>query len=182
MSVDYRLAVRRKNDDKILGVVDCNQIKGVLDYPKFARMIGCDSRYNSNKVTFGYDDLESIENEAYDEIDSIISKIIEKKMMIATAKSVEVLEHLEEDLSYIKSEELKEVKYVIDLVGEIKGMVLAITQDLYQNPVLNFEEDKDYDDETSNVPAYKYNAVDLPNGEKQYTYMYDVYFQLEMSC
>lgn len=179
MSTDYRMSIHRKIDNKILGVVDCNQIKAILDNPKFANVIGCDSRYDSDKAKFEYKDLEEIEDLAYEELEKVISRILEKKMMIMNAKSTEVLEHLEDELQYIYSEELSELKYEINLVGEIEGMILSITQDSYKNPML-YSEVKDHDDNTINIPASKYNASDLDVKEDmKHIYTGDVYLQLE---
>lgn len=67
MSTDYRIEIRRKADKKLLGIVDANCLKTILD----AGLQDClhIDGWSSDSKEFSYDDVCRCEDEANKKID-----------------------------------------------------------------------------------------------------------------
>ena len=157
MSVDYRIKIFRKVDDKLLGVCYANQLKAILD-SEFAEIINCD-RCNCDKAKFTYNDLEALSTAVFGKMKELNNKIAEKKLMLAIAHSVDVKHELEEEIFSIK-EELEELRWPFENASKLQGMLDCVVEDLWD------KEDKH--------PAHEYNSFDLPektvvyaNGDKE---------------
>lgn len=159
MGTDYRLIIRRKYDNKLLGIVNCNQIKSILD-SSFSEKIGCSSRFDADGRIFTFDNLKNLTDACFKRLDELNQKILMNRIMIMGARSVDVIGKFEEDNDCIENDCIPEVKCVLEASVFIQGLVSAIVEDRFRNPA-PFNHDGD-NKETDNIPAYIYNGEDLP--------------------
>lgn len=157
MSVDYRIKIFRKVDDKLLSICYANQLKAILD-SEFAGIINCDRR-NCDKAKFTFNDLEALSDVSFSKLQELYGQVIEKKLMLAIAHSVEVKHEIEEEIFGL-NEEIEDVRWAIENSAKLQGMIACIVEDLWD------KEDKH--------PAHEYNGFDLPektvvyaNGDKE---------------
>lgn len=144
MSVDYILHVKRNKDDKEIGRFYGNQIKGILDSGK-CELIHCDGR-SCDKAKFTTSDLDALYDSTINDMKGIIDKIIEKKLMIVCASSVEIKHDLEMDINELH-DSLTDIHYVLSSISALRAMIDLVTEDMLNS------EDK---------IAYEYNAEGLP--------------------
>jgi len=159
MSTDYRMIIRRKRDSKLLGIVNCNQIKSILD-SSLSEEIGCSSRSDADGRSLTFKDLTNLTDRCFKRLDELNQKILMNRIMIMGAKSKDAIRKFEEDNACIENDYIPEVKYALEASVFIQGLVSAVVEDQFRNPV-PFNRDGD-DKETDNVPAYIYNGEDLP--------------------
>lgn len=152
MGTEYRIEVRRKSDDKLLGVANANCLKHVMD-SEFDEMMNLDGRSSQNS-RFTIKDVNNVEIAAYRKMGEYYSTIHEKKMMIVLAANTDIKRDLEEDIRYIE-DDIKNLQYVISACGQTYGIIDCITESLYHDVEAKADEDK-------NVPSYEFNGMDLP--------------------
>lgn len=152
MGTDYRIEVRRKSDDKLLGVANANCLKHVMD-SEFDEMMNLDGR-SSQYSMFTIEDVNNVEIAAYRKMGEYYSTIHEKKMMIVLAANTDIKRDLEDDIRY-EEEDIKNLQYVISACGHIYGIIDCITESLYHDVDTKTDEDK-------SVPSYEFNGMDLP--------------------
>ena len=158
MGTDYRLVIRRKCDRKLLGIVSCDQIKSIID-SSFADEIGCDSRAGADGKIFTFKDLTDITDRCFRRLDELNQKILMNKIMIMASKSGDAIRNFEEDNYSIENDLIPEVKYALKASMFIQGLVSAVVEDQFRNPV-PMRGEVDWKG-TDNVPAYVYNGEDL---------------------
>lgn len=180
MSVDYRMTIKRKKDDKVLGTCIVNQLKNIVSSSHYKLMHL--SRYGDSKADkFEYDDIIAFINATKKDLQDAYAKVFEKKMLIALAKNAEIKSELEEDIHYIEDEEIENAFCDMQSASEIAGIVTCIVEDM---------ERKDESAEFGYVMAYRYNAEGLPdssytdvNGNIQHmsasVFSHDVYCEVE---
>lgn len=174
MSTDYCISIRRKADDKEIAYCGVNSIKNILD-SEFSNLIHCDGRINANDVRFESSDLDMVYKNATNKIACLNDEIVEKKLLIASAKSVEVMRELEAEINDCK-EYITELNWVLWSAATTYGIIDCAVEDMMKT------RDVKDDDEFKYVSAYKYNAEDLPkdeNGWYRTIWMDDVYCILE---
>ncbi len=158
MGVDYRIEIRRKSDDKLLGTVDANCLKSIMD-SCLGEPMNLDDR-SSDNVRFTLEDVVKVENSAYDKMEKYYATIYEKKMMIALASSTDIKNSLEEDIRYYE-DDIKELRYVISACGQVYGLVDCVAESLWHTV-------KAENDEDSEIPGYKFNGMDLPKTKSKW--------------
>ena len=158
MGVDYRIKICRKVDDKCLGICNANQLKSILD-SEYTGLINCSAGRNCENVKFTRADLDAVTTAAFSKINELYKSIIEKKLMLAMAHSVEVKHELEEEIFSIK-EELEELRWPFENASKLQGMLDCVVEDLW--------------DKGDKHLAHEYNSFDLPektvvysNGDKE---------------
>lgn len=159
MGTDYRIEVRRKSDDKLLGVADANCLKSIMD-STFDEMMNLDGR-SSNDTRFTIEDVDKVENAAYAKMQEHYATIHEKKMMIVLAANTDIKRDLEEDIRY-EEDDIKGLQYVISACGQVYGIIDCIAESLYH------EVKAEGDDGEKYVPAYKFNGMDLPKKKEKW--------------
>lgn len=86
MSIDYRLKIFRKCDNKQIGTINANRLKTIMD-SAFSEKIHCGDYISSDKVRFTYEELESVSVAAFEKLSEYYNKITLKTFMISAAKN-----------------------------------------------------------------------------------------------
>lgn len=163
MSTEYHIEIRRKSDNKLIrrAIADC--LKSIMDSP-YSKPMHFEGRYDADKVTFDYEDVEKVEQSANEALDKYMAEYFEKKMSVLLAQNVDVKREIEDDLHYLKQDYIDEAKSVIAACGFVEGLISALVEDeLVEDPVEKYE-----DGTPKLISAYKSNASDLPKVKKTY--------------
>jgi hypothetical protein len=189
MSTDYRMVIRRKRDNRLLGIVNCNQIKSILNSP-LSDEISLTYRADLKGKRLSYGDFVNLTDSCFKRLDALNAKILEKKLMIMGSNNMVSIKKFENEIRDIENEDIPETRYALEASVIIQGMVDAVVEDLYMNPVVLGDNEKE--DEKTNIPAYVYNGEDLPKEKVTYSngktyesgvtiWNRDVYLELEAS-
>lgn len=159
MGVDYRIEIRRKTDRKLLGVVDANCLKIIMDSGLEDKM-HLDGR-SCVDHEFTYEEVLACSDAVQSKIKDHYREIFEKKLMILAAANVEVKHELEDDIRYLE-DDIEELMNVVTACGRLGGLIDCVAESLHMTAT----NDTSKDSET--IPAYIFNGLDLP--KKKVTY------------
>lgn len=162
MATEYTIEIYRKADNKMLGIAHANCLKSIMD-TEFQKLMHLDGRC-SNNAKFTVDDIEATETAICEKVKALHSEIFEKKLMIACAKSKEVMHELEEDIVYLNAEIDEDLKWAFYACARIRGTIECIVED----QIFTLDE-KDEDGSPKYESAYIRNGRDLPMEERTYS-------------
>lgn len=159
MGVDYQISIRRKKDDKEIGVVIANLLKPILD-SSLSGKINCENHRNSDKVKFEVSHLEDVITSAKERIASEFGKKKEQQLYLTVAKSESAINHIEEKISFC-DEQIEEYFIVLEAASEVLGMIQCLVEDQIKGE----------------KAAYEYNG----DGNGDYVWNHDVYCIIDAS-
>lgn len=148
MSVDYKITIVRKTDKKKIASFFFNRLKN-LEYSCASRMLEGVSYDSRHPTTLSVEQLEADMSKVEAEIEKILSKIFEKKLMMIAAKHESIKKSFESDIKQLE-EELDDVKLAYNAYNGLLAVISCLVEDLIVR-----EEDG------VNVLAYEANAEDL---------------------
>lgn len=129
MSYDYTLTVKNKKDDKILGKAFCNEIKNITLSSKFIEKLH-GNIYGTSKMTFTVNEAYSLIDDIENTIKNEYGKILEKKLLSASAANVEIKRDFEEEILEI-NEYITELFCMQSSISKIIGKINAICEDMF---------------------------------------------------
>jgi hypothetical protein len=152
MSVDYKITIVRKNDKKKIASFYFNRLKN-LGYSCASRILDSVSYDSRHPTTLSVEQLEADMSKVEVEIENILSKIFETKLMMIAVKHESIKRSFESDINQLE-EDLHDVKLAYNAYNGLLAVISCLVEDLIVK-----EEDE------GDVLAYEANAEDLKSDD-----------------
>ena len=164
MSTEYILHIKRKSDKKLLGSVHCSIVKNILDGNR-KDIIHCHNSFSYDKVKFSYDDLNTLSNVLYNDLNTKYLERVKCELMLCCSKSKEAIDELKEQILTINEDIKENLEWQLCAVYTMMGYVSCVVENLYKRGQL----------------ASEYNALDLQSNKNDHKMIWcsDVYCELE---